>query len=105
MGLGSVRGRGSPYSLRVLLAYYYYRISPFSALAGKYSPTLRFSNQQDYYYYYYYYCYYYYISVLLSTDFKIQFYSIQVVFANELYVFLIIFVSQLLTEMFTRNIS
>jgi hypothetical protein len=27
--------------------YYYYRISHFSALAGKYSPTLGFSNQQD----------------------------------------------------------
>jgi len=28
-------------------AYYYYRISHFSALAGKYSPILGCSNQQD----------------------------------------------------------
>ena len=27
--------------------YYYYRISHFSALAGKYSPILGCSNQQD----------------------------------------------------------
>ena len=27
--------------------YYYYRISHLSALAGKYSPILGFSNQQD----------------------------------------------------------
>jgi len=27
--------------------YYYYRIYHLAALAGKYSPTLEFSNQQD----------------------------------------------------------
>jgi hypothetical protein len=29
------------------MIFYYYRISHFSALAGKYSPILGFSNQQD----------------------------------------------------------
>ena len=45
VGLGSVRGRGSPYHLRVLQTYYYYY-------------------------------YYYYISVLSSTNFKVQSYLI-----------------------------
>ena len=33
--------------LVIVVYYYYHRISHFSALAGKYSPILGFSNQQD----------------------------------------------------------
>ena len=38
----------SPVPAIIGTLYYYYRISPFSALAGKYSPILGCGNQHDY---------------------------------------------------------
>jgi hypothetical protein len=42
--VAGVKNRGT---LSTHYYYYYYRISHFSALAGKYSPILGLSNQQD----------------------------------------------------------